>query len=89
MAALRQRLTDRGQDSAETIERRLANAQNELRHAGECQYVIINQDFAVATQSLCGIIDAARCRFGQQRRKALALFDELGMALARQANPQD
>jgi guanylate kinase len=89
MAILRQRLTDRGQDSAETIERRLAGARSELLHAGECQYVIINQDFAVATQSLCGIVDAARCRFGQQRRKAPALFDDLGMAQARQPNTQD
>jgi guanylate kinase len=89
MAVLRQRLTDRGQDSAATIERRLAGARSELQHAGECQYVIINQDFAIASQSLTGILDAARCRFGQQRRKAPALFDDLGMAGVRQSNPQD
>jgi len=76
---LRQRLNARGQDSAETIERRLRAARSELEHAGECQYVIINQDFAEAAQSLVGIADAARCRFRQQRQRHAGLFEELGI----------
>jgi guanylate kinase len=89
MAVLRQRLTDRGQDAPEVIERRLTAARNELQHAGECQYVIINQDFAAASQAVCGIIDAARCRFAQQRQRSPSLFDDLGMAPARAPKPQD
>jgi guanylate kinase len=79
LEVLRQRLTARGQDSPEVIERRMAAARSELEHAGECQYVIINQDFAVACQALVGIADAARCRFPQQRSRHPALFAELGM----------
>jgi guanylate kinase len=89
MAVLRQRLTDRGQDAPDVIERRLAAARSELKHAGECQYVIINQDFAAASQALCGIIDSARCRFAQQRQRSPLLFDDLGMAPAREPKPQD
>jgi guanylate kinase len=89
MAVLRQRLTDRAQDTPEVIERRLAAARSELQHAGECQYVIINQHFAAASQSLCGIVDAARCRFAQQRQRSPSLFDDLGMAPAREPKPQD
>jgi guanylate kinase len=89
MAVLRERLTHRGQDSSEAIERRLDTARSELQHAGECQYVIINQDFATASQSLIGIADSARCRFLQQQRRLPALFAELGMANPREPKPQD
>jgi guanylate kinase len=89
MAVLRERLTQRGKDSADVIEQRLAAARSELKHAGECQYVIINQDFAAASRSLVGIADAARCRFAQQQRRLPALFAELGMAAAREPKPQD
>jgi guanylate kinase len=40
VAELRQRLTGRGTDAPEEIERRLAVAREELAHAGEYQYVI-------------------------------------------------
>jgi guanylate kinase len=79
---LRQRLTARGQDAPEVIERRLQAARSELQHAGECQYVIINQDFAAACQTLVGIADAARCRFAQQRQRHPELFAEFGMVPA-------
>jgi guanylate kinase len=82
LEVLRQRLTARGQDSAEVIERRLLAARTELQHAGECQYVIINQDFAAACQALVGIVDAARCRFTQQRQRHVGLFSQLGMSAA-------
>jgi guanylate kinase len=83
LGVLRDRLTARGQDTPEVIERRLQAARSELEHAGECQYVIINQEFAAACQALVGIVDAARCRFAQQRERHARLFDELGMTVPR------
>ena len=77
LAILEQRLQSRGKDTREAIERRLATARNELEHAGEMQYIIINQEFTVACQQLIGIADSARCRFRQQ----LALNPELFAAL--------
>jgi guanylate kinase len=87
LEVLRQRLTARGQDAPEVIERRMLAARSELEHAGECQYVIINQDFAAACQALVGIVDAARCRFAQQRQRDPALFAELGMTAAASTGP--
>jgi len=79
LETLRERLTARGQDSAEVIERRMTAAHSELEHAAECQYVIINQDFAEACRGLSGLLDAARARFSQQRQRHSQLFEALGM----------
>ncbi len=45
---LAQRLRNRGQDSEAVIARRLAAAEEEISHAKEFDYVIINQDFSHA-----------------------------------------
>jgi guanylate kinase len=58
--ALRRRLTSRGQDSAEVIERRLANARAEIAHVEEFDYVIINHTFDVAVTDLVSIVRAQR-----------------------------
>ena len=55
---LRQRLVDRGKDSAEVIEERVKAATEELAHAHEFDYVIMNQEFAVALRGLSELITA-------------------------------
>jgi guanylate kinase len=62
LEALRKRLTARGQDSAEVIERRLANAREEIGHVEEFDYVIINQTFDVAVVDLVSIVRAQRLK---------------------------
>ena len=59
---LRKRLTARGQDSADVIERRLANAREEIGHVEEFDYVIINQTFDVAVVDLLSIVRAQRLK---------------------------
>jgi guanylate kinase len=54
--ALRQRLIDRGKDSAEVIEERLRAAKEELTHADEFDYVIMNQEFAIALRDLTQLV---------------------------------
>jgi guanylate kinase len=49
---LESRLRARRQDSEAVIQRRLAAAADEMSHAQEFDYVIINQDFSVALQEL-------------------------------------
>jgi guanylate kinase len=63
---LRRRLTARGKDSSEVIERRLANAREELGHVGEFDYVIINQTFDVAVVDLVSIVRATRLKVAAQ-----------------------
>lgn len=79
MAVLRERLTRRGKDSDSVIEQRIRNAREELEHASDFQYIIVNQDFTEASQQLLAIADAARCRFSRQRARAPGLFADLGM----------
>lgn len=78
---LQQRLEARGKDTPESIQRRLAAARNELSHAGEFQYIIVNQEFTEACQQLLSIVDAARCRLPQQAALRPGLFEALGIPL--------
>ena len=59
---LERRMRRRGQDSDASIQRRMANAREEIDHAVEFEYVIINKDFDVALQDLKAIIRAERLR---------------------------
>lgn len=63
--ALRQRLAGRGQDSPETIERRMAAALDELSHYAEFDYLIVNDEFPAALEALRAVVIANR-----QRREA-------------------
>lgn len=87
IAELRRRLESRGQDSPEVIEQRIQAARPELAEAGRFEYVIINQEFAGALRQLAAIVEAARCRFAQQRSRHGALFDGLGIRATR-AHPE-
>ena len=57
---LRQRLTRRGQDSAVTIRRRMRDAQAEISHWGEFDFVIINDEFDHALSDLHSVIRRGR-----------------------------
>ena len=54
--ALRSRLVGRGQDSAETVERRMRDACAEIEHYGEFDHVVVNDDFDRALADLRGIL---------------------------------
>lgn len=60
LAELERRLRSRGKDSEATIRQRMRNAQEEVSHAAEFDYVIINKDFEEAQRDLGAIIRAAR-----------------------------
>jgi guanylate kinase len=63
---LRVRLTGRGQDSPEVIERRLKAAWGEIAHLTEFDYVIINNNFDEAVEDLASVVRAARLRMPLQ-----------------------
>ena len=77
--ALEERLKKRGQDAPQVINRRLLAAGGEIAHAGEFEYVIINQDFATALSELTAIVQSTRCRFSQQSVRNASLFAQLGI----------
>lgn len=59
---LERRMRARAQDSDAVIRRRLENARDELGHAGEFEYRIINKDFDTARRELGEIIRKERSR---------------------------
>ena len=71
---LRERLTQRGQDTDAVIERRIEAASEEISHAPEFEYVIINQDFSIALAQLTQIIDTAKLRYSRQSARHTDLF---------------
>ncbi|HMU86080.1 MAG TPA: guanylate kinase [Agitococcus sp.] len=60
--ALRQRLENRGQDSADIINQRLNGAISDMSHFVEFDYVVINDDFDIALEDLIAIVKASRLR---------------------------
>jgi guanylate kinase len=77
LESLERRLINRGQDDRDTIARRLNAAREEIRHCGEFDYVIINQDFASAVDDLAAIVRTARLRSAEQRARHEALIAQL------------
>ena len=58
--ALRQRLTNRGQDGPEVISTRTAEALADLSHYREFDHLVVNDDFNVALRTLRQIVAATR-----------------------------
>lgn len=75
--ALRQRLTGRGQDSVEVIDRRMAAALDELSHYAEFDYLVINDEFATALDELHAIVIAQRQRRAAQLQRRRELLQAL------------
>jgi guanylate kinase len=75
--SLRERLVKRGQDSDGEIARRLDGAREEMRHAGEFDYVIMNQDFARAVDDLSVIVRAARLAASRQLIRHARTYSDL------------
>lgn len=66
LATLAERLRARGEDSEQVIAQRLAAARAEMAHAGEYDYVIINDLFDEALSDMRAVIRAARLRTAVQ-----------------------
>ena len=76
---LRSRLERRGEDAAEVIDLRLRNAELEMRHVGEFDFVIINELFERALFDLKAIVHAQRLKYSAQRRARADTFKALNI----------
>jgi guanylate kinase len=74
LAELERRVRTRGGDSEEAIKRRMAAASDEMSHASEFNYVIINQDFEEAKRDLVAVVRASRLGLARQSSKHPHLF---------------
>jgi guanylate kinase len=77
IAVLRQRLQSRGQDDAEIIARRMQDAVAEMSHFSEFDYLIVNDDFAIALKQLKSIIIANRLLQQRQQHELNSLLQNL------------
>ena len=77
VATLRERLIGRGQDSSDTIERRMAAALEELSHYAEFDYLIVNDRFSAALDALRAIVVANRQRRETQLKRQEGLLRTL------------
>ena len=76
-AALRKRLTDRGQDDDEIIEGRMQAARDELAHYDEADFIVLNDDFEIALRDLQSIIRAQRLSQQVQSRELTSVIADL------------
>jgi guanylate kinase len=77
IAELRRRLEGRGTDSAEVIARRMAMAREEISHALEADYLVVNDVFETALADLLAIARARRLRMDVQGSAQVALMASL------------
>lgn len=76
-AALRERLTDRGQDNETVIERRMRDAETEMSHYAEFDYLVVNDDFATAVADFQAVISSQRLGMARQQVQQNALIADL------------
>lgn len=75
---LERRLRHRAQDSEATIQRRLADSRVDIAHAGEFDYLVVNDQFESALADLVAIVRAERLRTSGQLARIGSLLSELG-----------
>ncbi len=73
--ALRERLSVRAQDSVEVIGKRVAAAQEDISHASEFEYIIVNDDFDQALSDFIAVVRASRLLTTRQALKLAPLFE--------------
>lgn len=73
VATLRERLTGRGSESAEQVEKRLKRAGEEARLIGNYDYIVINDEINTCIDTVNSVILSEKCR----REKNQRLIEEL------------
>ena len=74
---LKSRLSSRGQDSAEVIDKRMHQAQSEIAHWHEFDFLVINDNFDAALDDLHSIVRYGRAVRQEQEERNASLLAEL------------
>ena len=80
MEELRARITRRGEDPPDKMELRMRNAADEIAHAREFDFVIINELFDTALFDLKAVVHAQRLKYSSQLRSRASVFKTLNIA---------
>lgn len=76
-ATLEQRLRNRGQDDEATIARRMRDAENEMSHYIEFDYLLVNDVFEETLSALRAVVVARRHSLAVQKQQHARLLTEL------------
>jgi guanylate kinase len=76
-ATLIERLRKRGQDDERVIGERMREAEGEMSHYAEFDYVVVNDDFETAVADLLAIVRAERLRRERQSERHQTLISDL------------
>ncbi|MBF0456000.1 MAG: guanylate kinase [Magnetococcales bacterium] len=79
LQSLRDRLERRGQDSAEVIDARMAQAGEEMSHWQEYEYLVINDDLEKSKADLVAIVRAERLTRDRMAGQVKKITDEFGV----------
>ena len=74
MEELRARITRRGEDPPDKMELRMRNAADEIAHAREFDFVIINELFDTALFDLKAVVHAQRLKYSSQLRSRASVL---------------
>ena len=77
LESLTERLEQRAQDDADTIERRMAQARSVIAHVAEADFVIVNDDFDVALEDMRAVVRAQRLTTAHQERNLAEMLTKL------------
>jgi guanylate kinase len=77
LRTLKKRLVTRNQDDAKTIEKRIADVKETIKHVPEFDYLVVNDDFDFAVHDLCCIIESGRLKAKRQAAKFKKQIAEL------------
>lgn len=67
-AELKRRLSGRGTESEELIQKRLTSALGEIRRAAEYDYIVVNEDIAAAADDIMSVILSSRLKTDRQTK---------------------
>jgi guanylate kinase len=87
VVALQARLQGRGQDGKAVIAARMAQAQEEIAHYRDYEYLVVNDGFDVALDDLAAIVRAQRLQRSRQAPRLSCLLDDLLLVAGAAAAP--
>ena len=71
---LKKRLEERGQEDADSIEKRLGVARKDIRFYPQFDYIIVNDQLEKATKELEAIILSTRCRLESRKKEIIPVL---------------
>ena len=75
LKVLRERLTARGTDAPDVIEKRLSKTVSEIKQIGNYDYYVVNDDLDTAVERTRAIIDAERSRVSGYANDIISVYE--------------